>query len=691
MKTMSAAVMVAIAAMGSAATIEELRAKAEKLVAQMTLEEKCGQLCTGSPAIERLGIPAYEYQNECLHGIAFNGRATVFPQPIGMASSFDPELVREIGDAISTEGRIKHEASVRNGFGWMWATGLTFWSPNVNILRDPRWGRGMETWGEDPYLTGKMGTAFVRGIQGDDPVYLKAAACAKHFAAHSGPEEGRHYFNSCPPKKDLFETYFPAFEMLVREGGVESVMGAYNCLYGESASASPFLLKKILREAWGFKGHIVSDYGAVRDIWQSHKLVQTPPEGSALAIRNGINFEAGSKAVHLKEGVEKGYVTEKEVDAALVPLLVTRLKLGIIGKERDPACPYYDIDPKLLCCERHRALARKMARESMVLMKNDGVLPLDPKKGPYGVAGAGATDVYALMGNYYGTSDRMVSYLDGISGAVDAGTSIYYRPLSVYGGDKARGHLPDATAVTFAVIGMTGAFEGENGTTVSSEFGGDRKTLDLPAAQLSLLELLQKDRKRGTKIVAIVTGGSPVSLKKVEELADAVVIAWYAGQEGGNALGDLLFGKADFTGRLPVTFPESVDVLPALDDYSMAGRTYRYQTKGIAYPFGYGLSYAKFAAGKIEKTSSADGEKVTVEMKNVSDRDGTAVVQLYVSTPNAGKGAPIKSLVGFRRVPLKAGESRREVFAVSSRQLVEFDAEGVPHPVTGTCTYSVQL
>ena len=676
----------------TAATVDELRAKSAALVGQMTVDEKCAQLRNDAPAIKRLGIPAYNYWNEALHGIGRNGRATMFPMPIGMAASFDPELVREVADAIATEGRVKHAASVRLGNGARCCAGLSFWSPNINIFRDPRWGRGMETWGEDPYLTGEMGTAFVKGLQGDDPVYLKAAACAKHFAVHSGPEAQRHTFNACPSKKDLYETYLPAFEKLVRDGRVEAVMSAYNRVYGDSATASEFLLKTTLRDAWGFKGHVVSDCGAVCDIWRGHKIVKTPPEAAALAIRNGLTFECGPCFKHLKAGIEKGYVTMNEVDAALTQLLLTRFKLGILGD--DPACPYNTVDPKLLCCDRHRELARKMARESMVLVKNSGVLPLDPAKGSYAVVGAGATDVFSLMGNYYGVSDRMVSYLEGVTGAVDAGTNVSYCPTFLYGDERHFGGAP-GSGVIIAVVGLTGVFEGEEGDAIASARNGDRTTLDLPAEQMKFLARLQGLRRRGRKVVAVVTGGSPMALKKVADLADAVVLAWYAGEEGGNALADLLFGKADFTGRLPLTFPESLDVLPPFEDYTMNGRTYRYQTNGVSYAFGYGLSYATFACANVEVKAKGEGERrselVSVEVKNTGKRDGVAVVQLYVSTPNAGKTAPIKSLVGFCRVSVKAGETSKVDFNVLPRQLMEYGEDGVARRAQGECSYSVQL
>ena len=674
----------------SAATVEELKAKAAALVAQMTVDEKCAQLRNDAPAIPRLGIPAYNYWGEALHGVGRNGRATVFPEPIGMAASFDPELVREVASAIADEGRVKYFASIAAGREGKLFAGLNFWCPNVNIFRDPRWGRGIETWGEDPYLTGRMGVAFVRGMQGDDPVYLKTAACAKHYAVHSGPERERHTFDACPSKKDLRETYLPAFEACVREGRVESVMGAYNRVYGSSASASTLLLKDILRGEWGFEGHVVSDCGAVCDIWKNHKIVKTPPEAVALAIKNGLTIECGPCFKHLKKALELGLVTEKEVDALVARMLLCRLRLGVLGE--DPACPYNKVDPACLTSDAHHALARKMARESMVLLKNDGVLPLDPKRGTYCVSGAAATDIFTQLGNYYGVSGRMRSYLDGIVSAVDAGVSVPYAHGFFYECNRCTGaSWPHEEQAAIVFLGFTPAHEGEEGDAILSHDRAERQSLRLPAEHLDHLRKVAQDRKRGAKVVAVVTGGSPVELDEVRKLADAIVMVWYSGEAGGDALADLLFGKEDFTGRLPVTFPTSADVLPPFRDYAMAGRTYKYQTQGVDYPFGYGLSYAKFASGSVRSAAKGDGECVTVDVSNVGDRDGTAVVQLYVSTPNAGKGAALKSLVGFRRVALKAGEKRAVAFDVAPRQLMEFGEDGVARRAPGACTYSVQL
>lgn len=691
-KVISAVGTLSLVASLSAATMEELRARAVALVSQMTLDEKCMQLRNETPAIPRLGIPAYDYWGEALHGVGRNGRATVFPEPIGMAASFNPELVYEVASAIADEGRVKYLASIAAGREGQMNTGLNFWSPNVNIFRDPRWGRGIETWGEDPYLTGRMGVAFIRGIQGDDPVYLKAAACAKHYAVHSGPERERHTFDARPSKKDLRETYLPAFEACVREGRVEAVMGAYNRVYGESASASRFLLKDILRGEWGFAGHVVSDCEAVCDIWKNHKIVTTPPEAVALAIRNGLTIECGPCFKHLKKALELGLVAEKEIDDLVVRMLLCRLRLGILGE--DPDCPYNRIAPSCLSSDAHHALARKIACESMVLLKNNGVLPLDPNRGAYSVSGAGASDVFPLLGNYYGVSGRMSTYLEGIVNAVGPGVCVSYSPGFFYGGaTSTKSPWPWTEDVSIVVIGLNGAYEGEEGADVVLSGGfGDRADLKLPKNQIEHLRKVAEDRKNGKKVIAVVTGGSPVELSEVESLADAIVLVWYAGEAGGEALADLIFGKEDFTGRLPITFPVSADVLPPFRDYAMAGRTYKYQKEGVAYPFGFGLSYAKMKVEEVERVEKVEsGERVRVKVRNEGDRDGVAVVQLYVSTPNAGEGAPIKSLVGFKRVKVLAGNVECVTFDVTARQLMEIGEDGCAHAVLGECRYSVQL
>lgn len=694
MKTAMMMVAAAFALTAGAATEAEtklaaMRARAHEIVAQMTLDEKISQLMNWSEAVPRLGIPSYDWWSEALHGVARNGKATVFPEPIGMAASFDPELIREVGAAIGDEGRAKYAAAQAVGRHGN-CTGLTFWSPNVNIFRDPRWGRGMETWGEDPFLTSRMGVAFVKGLQGDDPVYLKAAACAKHFAVHSGPESLRHSFDIAPSKQDLYETYLPAFRALVQEGGVEAVMGAYNRVYGESASASPYLLRDILRNEFGFKGHIVSDCGAVTDIHNGHALEKTAEGASARALKNGLDIECGGSFHALRKAVEEKLIEEKVIDAAVERAYMTRLRLGIL--EPDAACPYNAAPAaETINSSEHRALARKIAVESMVLLKNDGVLPIDEAKTTsVGVMGAAATDGFALMGNYYGYSPNLVTYLEGLADSISSGTGLHFWPGYFYGmpADKVPG-LWAEDDVIIAFIGNTGLFEGEEGDAMGSSGPcGDRATLALQPCQLQFIRNLRRACKiRGpqTKLITVVTGGSPVELDEVMELSDAVVFAWYGGEEGGHALADLLFGRADFTGRLPVTFPVSVDVLPPFADYAMKGRTYRYQEKGVALPFGYGLSYAKTAYRAVKVAD--DRKSVTVTLENTGTRDATEPVQIYVSTPHAGEGAPLVSLRGFARVTVPAGKTVESVIALDAAAFTEIGEDG--KAVTPAGTYVV--
>lgn len=663
-----------------------LRARAREIVSRLTLDEKVSQLMNCSAPVPRLGIKAYDWWNEALHGVARNGRATVFPEPIGLAATFDAPLVHEIASAIGDEARVKYEAAQAAGREGAYCAGLTFWSPNVNIYRDPRWGRGMETWGEDPYLTSRMGVAFVKGLQGDDPVYLKASACAKHYAVHSGPESLRHSFNVSPSKRDLYETYLPAFRALVQEGGVETVMGAYNRVYGESASASAFLLKDILRGEFGFRGHVVSDCGAVTDIHGGHALEKTAEGASARALRNGLDIECGKSFQALAEAVRAGLVDEGRVDDALANIYMTRLRLGIL--EDDPACPYR-ANPACLCSEAHAAMARRAARESMVLLKNDGVLPLDEARAKtIGMMGAGAIDGFALMGNYYGIPSRLVTYLEGLSAAVGPGTGIHFAPGYYYGmrPEDAPGAWPEDDVV-IAVVGNTGIFEGEEGDAMgSSGKCGDRATLSIPAGQLEFLRNLRRACDARTpkgKVVTVVTCGGPVETGELMELSDALVIAWYGGGEGGGALAELLLGRADFTGRLPMTFPVSADVLPPFEDYNMDGRTYRYQTRGIAFPFGYGLSYA---CAEYEAVSvSDDFSTAVVRLRNDGGSAAIETVQVYVATPNSGKGSPNVSLRGFRRVEVPAGKSIEAEVVLDPEAFTEIGADGTLRPVAGEC------
>ena len=602
-------------------------------------------------------------------------------------------MIKKLADAIATEGRAKFNVAQSIGNYNIYA-GLTYWSPNVNIFRDPRWGRGMETYGEDPYLSGIVGTAFVKGLQGDHPFYLKAAACAKHYAVHSGPEKDRHYFDVIPTKKDLYETYLPAFKMLVQDGKVESIMGAYNRVYGESASGSKFLLTEILKNDWGFNGHIVSDCGAVTDIYTEHKIADSHAEASAISILSGLNLECGGSFKHLKEAIEKKYISEKDLDEALMPLMMTRLKLGILT-EHDVS-PYSQIDPSVIACDAHAAIAREAAQKSMVLLKNDNALPIDKNIQNMYVIGPNATDVFSMMGNYFGVSNRYSTYLQGIADKVSDGTSINYKlgflayQPSVNSMDWALGEARGAK-VCVVFMGISGAFEGEEGDAIASAHRGDKEDLKLPEHQMEFLRKVTHNNNN--KVVVVLTGGSPIDVKEISEIADAVVMAWYPGQEGGYALGDLLFGDVNFSGRLPMTFPISVDSLPAFEDYTMQGRTYKYMDSNIMYPFGYGLTYGEVSYNDATitnpKSKGKQPLKVNVTLKNESNKEVEEVAQVYVSTPGAGVSTPISTLVSFKRVKLSPFASQTVEFTIEPEQLKMFMEDGNAKLQKGEYTISV--
>ena len=670
--------------------------KAAEVIAQMTLDEKIGMMMNSTPGVERLGIKPYDWWNEGLHGVARNGRATVFPEPIGLGATFNPGLIWSIGNAVSDEGRAKFDIA-RSVGNYSRYSGLTFWAPNINIFRDPRWGRGMETYGEDPYLTGTMGTSYVKGIQGSDSFYLKAAACAKHFAVHSGPESTRHSFNAVPTMKDLYETYLPAFERLVKEADVEVVMGAYNRVFGDSASGSKFLLTETLRDKWGFDGHVVSDCDAINDIFGGHHIAQDAAAAGAIAIKAGLNLECGSSFLSLKTAIDRGLLTEADIDKALEPLIMTQLRLGILYD--DPDCPYYGISSSVIASPSHFALARDAAAESMVLLKNNGVLPLSKDIHNVYVTGTAATDTYSMMGNYFGFSDHYSTYLQGIISHVSIGTNVNYKPAYtvVPARDVNPGNFATAQAAsadyTFMFLGNNGTTEGEESDAISSPSIGDRLSLDLPENQLQFFRNVAKLRTPNNKLIVIVTGGSPVNLQEIAEVADAIIMAWYPGQEGGDALAELLFGERNFSGRLPITFPISTDALPEFDDYSMKGRTYKYMESNIMYPFGYGLSYGSANYGNLtlltQKPKLGDAVQVEIPITNTGDVARTEIVQMYVSTPNAGAGAPFSQLKAFERVNLQPGESRTVRFTVTPEQLKEFQEDGSAQLLKGTYKITV--
>ena len=633
------------------------------LISKLTLEEKLAQLLHDAPGIERLGIPAYDWWNEALHGVARYGRATVFPQVIGLGATFDETLVHRIASAISDEARAKFNAAVALGDRDSYP-GLTFWSPNINIFRDPRWGRGMETFGEDPYLTGLLGSAFVHGMQGDDPRYLKTAACAKHYAVHSGPESQRHSFDAHPPRKDLWESYLPAFEKLVREAKVEGVMCAYNAVFGAPCCGSDFLLADILQTRWGFEGYIVSDCWAIQDFHQNHKITADSAESAAKAIKSGVHLNCGEAFRSLGTAIERGLIFEREIDQALARILRTRFRLGLF----DPVekVSFNRLSPDIIGSESHVRLAREAAAKSIVLLKNDGVLPLSANLSDLLVVGPLAAHAEALLGNYYGLSANLVTAIEGITGKIHAGTKLNYvhgfplLPIDNETPDVAIRMAREAP-VTIVVIGSSPLLEGEEGEAVLSRNHGDRVDLNIPGNQLDYLRMLRKDNS--TKIITVVMGGGPMLMKEVHELSDAVIFAWYPGEQGGNAIADVLFGDVNPSGRLPITFPMSTDDLPPFDSYAMNGRTYRYATATPMYPFGFGLSYSQFTYSSIglNRMSFAEKDPVRVSflVANTSEIEGEEVVQVYLHCVDAPFDVPVESLVATRRVRVKPGETTK--------------------------------
>src|SRR5512136_2182854 len=655
--------------------------RVQDLLSRLTLDEKVAMMNHPTQGVPRLDIPDYNFWSEALHGVAGNGRATVFPQAIGMAATWDKDLIHQIATVISDEGRAKyHEALRRNGCTDQFQ-GLTFWSPNVNIFRDPRWGRGQETWGEDPFLTGEMGAAFVRGVQGDHPKYLKTAACAKHYAVHSGPEKDRHHFNACVSERDLRETYLPAFEKLVTEAGVEAVMGAYNRTNGEVCCASQRLLGDILRGEWQFAGHVVSDCGALADIHLFHHVTADAPESAALALTHGCDLECGSVYEQLGEAVERGLVTEADVDGALARVLASRFKLGLFDPPEE--VPYAATPLSVVNCAEHRALARQAAVESIVLLKNkNNILPIAPGVRSIFITGPHAADINTLLGNYSGMSETLTTMLQGIITRVPEGVRVNYRPgstLTQPNRNPLNYAVVEAAAcdLTIACMGTSPLIEGEEGEAILSEEAGDRVNIGLPQTQVDFVKQLVA---AGAKVVLVLAGGSAIALGEIADLVEAIVFVWYPGQEGGSAVADVLFGDANRGGRLPVTFYQSADQLPPFEDYAMAGRTYRYMTQAPLYPFGYGLSYTHFDYSNLQMSAAAipaDGQlTLSLDVANCGDRAGDEVVQLYVRYPDAKVTRPVKDLRGFQRITLNPGETRRVTFALDARQLAYYGEDG---------------
>ena len=662
---------------------KDAESAAKKLVSQMTLEEKASQLKYDAPAIERLGIPAYNWWNEALHGVARAGTATVFPQAIGLAAMFDENMQEKIASVISDEARAKYNGQSAHQDRDIYK-GLTVWSPNINIFRDPRWGRGHETYGEDPYLTSRLGIRFIQGLQGNGK-YLKVAACSKHFAVHSGPEALRHEFNAVANPKDMNETYLAAFEATVQEAEVESVMGAYNRVNGEPACGSKTLLKDILRDRWGFKGHVVSDCWAVRDFHVNHKVTATAPESAALALKNGCDLNCGNTYLHILEALQEGLITEEDITRSCERLFTTRMLLGMFADD----CEYDQIPVTECDTDEHHQLALQAALKSMVLLENDGILPLKADEiKTIAVIGPNADSIPALEGNYNGTSSHYVTFLEGIrTWAETKGIRVLYSLGCHLYKDRTSGlaqaddrlaeaaMYAEAADVTIACVGLDATLEGEEGDTGNEFFSGDKKDLLIPESQRRLMAVLVKSAK---KLVTVITGGSSLNVPE----GNAKVFTWYPGQAGGTALIRLLSGEDNFSGHLPVTFYREIEDLPDFEDYNMSGRTYRYFTGDPLYPFGFGLTYTHFSVSN----AAVHGETVEADVCNDGAMAGDAVLQVYVKADSPY--APLHPrLCAFGRISLDRGEKKHVILNLDkyARTVVNEDGERIP--VSHMCYY----
>ena len=665
--------------------LKEYRKRAKELVAQMTLEEKVGQTLYQAPAIPRLGIKAYNWWNEALHGVARAGTATVFPQAIGMAATFDEDLLEQVGDAVSTEARAKFNMQQKADDTDIYK-GLTFWAPNVNIFRDPRWGRGPETFGEDPYLTSRLGVRYVMGLQGHDEDYLKAAACAKHFAVHSGPESVRHEFNAEVSEQDLRETYLPAFKACVQEGKVEAVMGAYNRTNGAPCCGNSYLLQDILRKEWGFEGHVTSDCWAIKDFHEGHLVTSTPVESVSMAMNNGCDLNCGNLFHFLTQAVENGMVDEKRLDEAVENLFMARMKLGVLDKKEEN--PFDKIPYTVVDSEEMRKLNREVARRSVVLLKNENhILPLDKKKlHTIGVIGPNADSRKALVGNYEGTSSRYITVLEGIEDYVGENVRVLYSEgchlyrdrtsnlAMEHDRDSEVRAVCEASDVVIAVVGLDATLEGEEGDTGNEYGSGDKPNLNLPGLQPDIIRIAKES---GKPVIVVLLAGSAMALSWEDEHVDAILDGFYPGAQGGAAIAEILFGGANPEGKLPITFYQTTEELPEFTDYAMKGRTYRYMENEALYPFGYGLSYTTYAYGNLECVKpfdAQDGITLQVTVTNTGDREGTETLQVYVKAKR--EGTPNPQLKYVKKITLKPGESVTEEIHLSPEAFMLYDEKG---------------
>ncbi|WP_238915772.1 glycoside hydrolase family 3 C-terminal domain-containing protein [Clostridium sp. YIM B02555] len=658
--------------------------KAKELVSKMTLQERAEQLTYKAPAIKHLNISRYNWWNEGLHGVARAGTATVFPQAIGLAAIFDDALLEKIAGIIATEGRAKYNENSKKEDKDIYK-GLTFWSPNVNIFRDPRWGRGHETYGEDPYLTSRLGVAFVKGLQGDGK-YLKIAACAKHFAVHSGPEGLRHEFNAVVSKKDLYETYLPAFEACVKEADVEAVMGAYNRTNDEPCCGSSLLLKDILRGKWQFKGHVVSDCWAIADFHLYHGVTSTATESAALAIKNGCDLNCGNVYLQMLLAYKEGLVTEEDITRAAERLMATRIRLGMFDEE----CEFNKIPYTMNDCKEHHEVSLMASRKSIVMLRNNGLLPLDKSKlKSIGIIGPNADSELMLKGNYFGTASKYITVLEGIHEAVDSeNIRIFYSEGCHLYKDRVQDLAePDdrmAEAVTVAehsdvvilCLGLDSSIEGEQGDAGNSDGAGDKLNLNLPGKQQ---ELLEKVIATGKPVIVVLGAGSALTLQGQEENCAAILNAWYPGSFGGRAIADLIFGKCSPSGKLPVTFYKTTEELPEFTDYSMKNRTYRYMKNESLYPFGFGLTYSKVQLSDLSVSDISkdfEGVEVSIKISNVGNFDIEEVLQCYIKDLESKYAVDNHSLSAFKRVALNEGESKVVKMTINKRAFEVVNDEG---------------
>ena len=666
---------------------EEAQQRARALVAKMTVEEKASQLKFDAEAIPRLGIPAYNWWNEALHGVARAGTATVFPQAIGLAAAFDTEMMKEIGSVIATEGRAKYNENQKYGDRDIYK-GLTFWAPNVNIFRDPRWGRGHETYGEDPYLTSRLAVPFIQGLQSDGE-YMKTAACAKHFAVHSGPEAKRHFFNAEASKKDMEETYLPAFEACVKEGKVEAVMGAYNRTNGEPCCASEELMNHYLRGKWKFQGHYVSDCWAIRDFHENHKVTDRPEESVKKALEAGCDLNCGCTYEKILNAYREGIIDEKYITESCVRLFTTRFLLGMFNETEYDKISYLEVESK-----EHLELAEQAATESMVLLKNDGILPLKKEEiHTIGIIGPNANSRNSLIGNYHGTSSEYVTVLEGMKQAAGDQIRVLYSEGCHLWKDTIE-HLaapgqPDRLAeaqavaeysdVVLLVVGLDETLEGEEGDTGNSDASGDKKDLEFPEPQKKLMDQILECKK---PVILVNMTGSAMNLSVAEEKAAAIIQAWYPGARGGKAVSDVIFGEKSPSGKLPVTFYKDTSDIPDFEDYSMKNRTYRYYTGEPLYPFGYGLTYGKCVVNSVtaEKVYGQEkefkGVKLFIETENQKNTETDDILQVYIKDLYTEYAVLNPTLAAFKRIHLNGNVSGKTEIFVDKRAFTSVDENG---------------